>query len=150
MSLNQYLLSIIFKGSIGNSNWFAYTIINFYFYSFFSFGLIKTNNFLIIGILNISIICYFHAYLTYNYFYPKELYAVDNILCFLFGIYFSILKNKLDSFIMKNDIIYFGFFSLLILLYFYNFKKNNNIFNNSMDNVLFTFLIIILSMKIII
>ena len=148
MSVNQYLLSIIFIGSIGNSNWFAYTIICFYFYSFFSFGLIKTNNILFIGIIIISIICYFHGYFTYNFFYPKNLYAVDNILCFLLGIYYSNLKKALDNIIMKNDIFYFGFCSLIILLYYYYYKKNKNIINVSIDNALFTLLIIIISMKI--
>ena len=41
MTLKNYFLSIIFKKNIGNSNWFAFTIICFYIYSYISF---KINN----------------------------------------------------------------------------------------------------------
>jgi len=34
ITLMKYLLSAIFKSAIGNSNWFAFTIIMFYFYSY--------------------------------------------------------------------------------------------------------------------
>ena len=148
MNINKYLLSIIFKESIGNSNWFAYTIISFYFYSYLSFGLIKINNILFLELIIISLLCYFHGYFTYNFFYPKNLYAVDNILCFLLGIYYSNLKNKIDNLIMKNDIIYFGFLFLLILFYDYNNKRNKYVLNISIHNALFSLIIIILSMKI--
>ena len=49
ITLNQYLFSIIFKKAIGNSNWFAFTIIVFYIYSYLSFGISKNNN---VGTLN--------------------------------------------------------------------------------------------------
>ena len=42
---------------------------------------------------------------------------------------------------MKNDIIYFGFLSITILLYYH-------FYNNSILNALFAFLIILLSMKV--
>ena len=48
---------------------------------------------------------------------------------------------------MKNDIIYFGFLSITILLY-YQFYKLKSLIYNSILNVLFAFLIILLSMKV--
>lgn len=48
---------------------------------------------------------------------------------------------------MKNDIIYFGFLSITILLY-YHFYKLKSLIYNSILNVLFAFLIILLSMKV--
>jgi len=85
-----YILSIIFKGSLGNSNWFSFTIISLYLYSFISFRFIKNEKYNFIGIIFITILSYFHTYFTFNYFYPKKIYSVDNILCFLIGIYYSI------------------------------------------------------------
>ena len=41
IGLKTYLLSVIFKSSLGNSNWFAFTIIILYFYSYLSFRFIK-------------------------------------------------------------------------------------------------------------
>ena len=48
---------------------------------------------------------------------------------------------------MKNDIIYFGFLSITILLY-YHFYKLKSLIYNSILNALFAFLIILLSMKV--
>ena len=49
---------------------------------------------------------------------------------------------------MKNDIIYFGFLSITILLY-YQFYKLKSLIYNSILNELFAFLIInLLSMKV--
>ena len=45
INLKNYFLSIIFKKSIGNSNWFAFTIICFYIYSYFSFIFINISKF---------------------------------------------------------------------------------------------------------
>lgn len=86
----KYFLSIIFKESLGNSNWFAYTIIFLYLYSFLSFGFIKNNKNFYFGFIIIHIITYFHFYFTYYYFYPKKIYTVDNILCFIIGIYYNL------------------------------------------------------------
>ena len=59
ITLNNYFNAIIFKDSIGNSYWFSFTIIMLYIYAFFSFIFIK-KRFNLIGIIIISIICFFH------------------------------------------------------------------------------------------
>ena len=144
-----YILSIIFKGSLGNSNWFSFTIISLYLYSFISFRFIKNEKYNFIGIIFITILSYFHTYFTFNYFYPKKIYSVDNILCFLIGIYYSILKKYLDQIFMKNDILYFGNITILIVIYYYFYTfKNSNIFLISITNSLFSLIIILISMKI--
>ena len=68
-----------------------------------------------------------HSYFTFIYFYPRRKYSVDNILCFISGIYYSILKIYLDKIFMKNDILYFGNVTFLIILYYnyYSFTKRN-------------------------
>ena len=65
-SYKNYFLSIIFKKSLGNSNWFAYTIIFLYLYAFLAFGLIKNKKNFFFGVIFINIIVYFHFYFTYN------------------------------------------------------------------------------------
>ena len=46
ISVEDYFLSVIFKNSLVNSNWFAFTIIIFYFYSYLSFKLARSEYFL--------------------------------------------------------------------------------------------------------
>lgn len=148
-NFKKYVLSIIFKETLGNSNWFAFTIISFYLYSFLSFGFIKNKNLYFIGIILINIISYLHSYFTYNYFYPKKNCSVDNILCFIIGIYYSLLKIYFDKIFMKNDILYFGNIAIIIVIYYYFYSFcTKNIYFISITNCLFSLITIFVSMKI--
>jgi peptidoglycan/LPS O-acetylase OafA/YrhL len=90
-----------------------------------------------------------HAFLTYNYFYPKKNYSVDNLLCFIIGIYYSILKQILDKIFMKSDILYFGNVTIIIIIYYYFYNNSYiNIYYISITNGLFSIIIILISMKI--
>ena len=113
ITLKRYLLSIIFKNSLGNSNWFAFNIIIFYIYSYISFRFIKVWHFF--GIIIISIICLIHSKFVYNYFYQKKIYAIDTTLCFVVGFYYSSMKFFIDKILLVNDIFYYGVISAIIL-----------------------------------
>jgi hypothetical protein len=147
--LKTYILSIIFYKSIGNSNWFAFTIIIFYLYSYVSFIFFRQEKYYFFGIIIINIICILHMYLVYNYYYPKQIYTVDNTFCFIIGFYFSLLRKYIDKILLKNDIFYFIclFFSILIYYYFYSYYIKA-VFIHSMINMLFCLIIIFISMKI--
>ena len=147
ITLKNYFLSIIFKKNIGNSYWFAFTIICFYIYSYISFIIIKHNY--VLGIIILNIICIFHIYLIYNFYYPKKCYTIDNTLCFIVGFYYSLLNNYLNKIIMKNDIIYFLCLSCLILIYYYFYNYTmKTIWIVLFTNCFFSLVIIFISMKI--
>ena len=58
ITLKSYLLSALFRSSLGNGNWLTFTIISFYFCSYLSFRLsIKKY----ISILFINVICFIHS-----------------------------------------------------------------------------------------
>ena len=148
-NLVTYLQAIILRKSIGNSYWFCFAIISLYSYSFIAFFFIKKRIFNIFGILLITIICFLHIYLVYNYYHPKMIISVDTIICFVLGFYYSFFKSFIDKIIKKNDLIYFGIISILIIKY-YQFYVNsqNNLYYMSLINGLFAVIIIIISMKI--
>ena len=149
ISIKKYLLSVIFKTNIGNSNWFAFTIICLYIFSYLSFRFIIKKKNIIIGFIILSNLCLMHIYFVFNYFYPKKSYSVDNILCFINGMFYSLLKNYLNKIFMRNDIFYFGNTSIIILLYYYFYKKKRkNIILISIKNCLFCIIIVLLTMKI--
>lgn len=83
VTLTKYILSICFIEHIGNSNWFSFTIIFNYLYSHPYFRIFKNKYFF--GILLLSFFCFLHVLFSFNYFYPKHFYSVDNILCFILG-----------------------------------------------------------------
>jgi hypothetical protein len=117
VSFKRYLLAAIFKTSIGNSYWFAFTIITLYIYSFLSFIFIKNKKFDYLGILFITIFCFFHIIFAYRFYHKNEIISVDNIICFALGFYYSLLKPCLDKKIMKNEYSYYRMIILSILFY---------------------------------
>ena len=130
ISIKLYLLSVIFKSSLGNSNWFAFTIIILYIYTYISFIFIKNIDF--IGIIILNILCFFHVLIIYEYYYPSKIYAVDTVFCFSTGFFYSIMKNYLDKVIQKNDIYFFlvvsaNIFSLIIVLISMKIKFKNEL-----------------------
>ena len=122
-NIYRYFLSIIFKSSMGNSNWFAFTIILFYLYSYLSFRFIKNQNYFF-GIIFISLLCFLHFYLVYNFYYNKIDYTVVNTLPFIIGFFYSLLRKKIETIIMKNDLFYYGTLSFSIIIYykFYSYE----------------------------
>ena len=149
ITLKKYLLSIIFKSAIGNGNWFAFTILALYFYSYISFFFIKAKSHIFVGIIIVNIICIFHIYFVYYLYYPKKGHTVGNILCFIIGFYYSLLKKYFDKIIMKNDILYYGLFSFTTLVYYYYYSyKIKSILIVSITNALFSLIVVFISMKI--
>ena len=148
ISFLGYIKAAIFQRGIGNSYWFAFTIIVLYIYSFFSFILIKKkNNF--VGIIIISIICYFHMIILYKYYHRKQKVFVETIICFVFGFYYSFFKLYSDSIIMKNDIIYYLIMIYSIFCYYkYFIIKHKNILNFSIKNFILNFILVLITMKI--
>lgn len=149
IKLKQYLLAIIFKTGIGNSYWFSFTIISFYLYSYISFIFINKKKYNYLGIISLIIISFLHIYFIYNYFHPQSFPSADNILCFIVGLFYSLLKKYIDKVIMKNDISYFGILSLFIIsyTYFYNYQIKF-IWTISIINAHFSLIIVFISMKI--
>lgn len=145
ITLKRFFLTIIFKSAIGNSNWFAFTIIMFYFYSYISFRFIKQK--ITFGIVIISILCIFHIILVYNYYFPKIIFMVDNVLCFLVGFYYSLTKIYIDKLIMKNDINYYITISISIFWY-HRFFIKYSLIGNSIRNFLFVLIIVLISVKV--
>ena len=145
IKLKQYILSMIFISNIGNSNWFAFTIIIFYIYCFLSFIVIK-NKF--IGIVIVTIICNIHLHLVYKYFYPNILFSIDNTFCFLFGFYYSFLKKYIDLILMKNDCFYYLILTILTSLFYYFYKKFENIYSILIMNSIFSLIIVLITMKV--
>ena len=139
---------MIFISNIGNSNWFAFTIIFLYLYCFLSFIIINNKGYIYISLMIIMIICYFHVFITYNYIYPKKSYSVDNILTFIIGIFYSLLKKNIDKIVMANDILYFSNVSFFFFIFYYCRKINNNLLFLSLTNCIFSIMIVIISMKI--
>ena len=150
ISFKEYFYAVILKKSIGNSYWFSFTIITIYIESYFAFILIRNKKYNILGILFLTIICYFHVKFVYKYFYPKEIITVDTIICFITGFYYCYFQTCLDKIIMLNDIIYLTIITIIAFSY-YKFHIHINravLFYKAIKNFFFTLMAVLLTMKI--
>jgi hypothetical protein len=149
VTFKKFLLVLIFKSSIGNSNWYALAIIMFYIYAFLSFGFIKNKKYNFIGIFIITILCSFHGYFSYYYYYYYKMYSVDNTLTFILGFLYSVIRKYTDKYIMKYDFAYFGIFGIFSFIYYYFYiNKGVNILIHNCMNGTFGVIIILITMKI--
>ena len=137
-NIYRYFLSIIFKSSMGNSNWFSYL----------SFRFIKNQNYFF-GIIFISLLCFLHFYLVYNFYYNKIDYTVVNTLPFIIGFFYSLLRKKIETIIMKNDLFYYGTLSFSIIIYykFYSYEFQT-IYIISIINAIFSLITVVISLKV--
>ena len=148
ISLRRYLLSMVFKTTIGNSNWFTFTIIAFYFYSYISFISVKKERFYL-AIIYLNIIIIIHIYLVYNYFFPKISFPIDNSFCFIFGFYYSLIRKFADRLLMKDDSYYFLIVLIIkIIYYFFYINLFRSLLNRLMRNCFFCIIVVFISLKI--
>ena len=149
LTFKRYILAMLFKSHVGNSNWFAFTIIVLYLYAFLAFVFIKDKKYNYLGIIFITIICSLHIYLMYNYYFAKRMGSVDNTLSYIFGFCYSAIRKFTDRFIMKYDFIYFGIFSVLSLTFYYLCKiKDVNILLHNLMNSNFSLIVLLITMKV--
>ena len=147
-TLKKYLKSVIFYRNLGNSNWFVFTIILYYIYTYIAFIFIKNKRYYNLGIIIITILCGFHGYFTYNYYFPKKYFCVDNTLSFIFGFCYSLMKKYIDKILMRNDSSYFGILFIFVITYYYYYIHQSNIFMLMYLNGIFCIICVFISMKV--
>jgi len=147
--LKKYILSVFFYDTMGNSNWFTYTIIIYYIYAFFSFVFIKNKKYNFLGIIIITFICYIHGYFTYFFYLKGKICGVDNTLSFILGFCYSGIRKYTDKYIMKYDFSYFGILTSFSLMFYYFFiNKHKSIFMHILMNGSFSIIVILMNMKV--
>lgn len=143
VTLTKFLLSLVGWANIGNSNWFIFTIVILYLLVFISFMLFKSKPVLAIA---------FTTLLTglYMFIMSKFVYAYwyNTALCFPLGMWYSLYKEKIGKFFMKNNIVYIlgvAFFAVLLAVS-YNTKRNFAMYE--LYTISFTLLVVLITMKI--
>lgn len=148
LSIRHILLSFIGWDSIGNSNWYIFVMLFMWLFTWVSFKIVKNNykkSLFMTAFLSIvfSIILMIAG---------KGDYWYNTILCYPFGMLYSLYKDKVDNYIKKDKvnwikifiivIVLFGIFSILLL------KNPKFILAYEIESVLFAIIIVMLSMKI--
>ena len=114
-----------------------------YFATWFSFKLFKTSN--KYNLLLLTIISIIYIYVLHHL---KDNYWCDTILCFSAGMWYSYFKDKIDRFIMKNNISFFITFIISIGLFILLYDFGGTAYIHNILAVIFVVIINLISMKI--
>lgn len=108
ITLLKLILSLLSIESIGNSNWYILAMLILWLYTYISFKFFNKNKQSIIC-LSLLILIYIIVMKVVNY--PN--YYYNTIICYLYGIFYSLNKEKIDNTLKKNK---YWIISLIISL----------------------------------
>jgi membrane-bound acyltransferase YfiQ involved in biofilm formation len=142
LNLRQIILSLFAWRSVGNSNWYIFVILYCYLITYIGFRLFNKSNILSVVFVALMI---FAGMMVLSYRRPSNWY--NTILCYPAGMFLSISKEKVVSFLKKYYwAVLIGSMALLLLFRQISFLELHG-FTYNMKSLVFALLIILLTMK---
>lgn len=144
-SVKTTLLAFTGYTSIGNSNWFMFAMFMTYIATYVSYLMFKNKYALTTSTAILTLI---YIYAMYKFQYS---YWYDTILVFPFGMLYSLLKEKIEQFVLKSNKHYYitAIISLAVLtmLYFVSKKFNPFALTYNIFSIVFAFVILLITYK---
>lgn len=123
--LKMMLLTFVGWKSIGNSNWYIFSILWLYLFTFIAFRVFKKNHLkAVVGIILLSLL-----YMVILCKAGRPYYCYDTTLCYAWGMLFSLYRKKIESFLNenRNSWLFFLFVSVAGYLSTYFYRNSNHI-----------------------
>lgn len=141
----QFFLSLIAWQSVGNSNWYIFAILSAYLLTFISFGICRCKKYPSVVLNTVLMIVYIYIFKYYNITEP---HWYNTMICYVFGMWYSVLKDKIDKLVMKDAVWYpvTLIFIGLCIWSFYFYRKYFLLYEISL--FLFIISIVLFSMKV--
>ena len=99
--------------SIGNSNWYMFVTFALYIIFFLCFRMFNENSNKVRGLIIYTMLC---CVLVIFLFFTKESWWYNTLLCFPAGMWFAVVKSKIDEFAFENNTNYIKLFVLSFIL----------------------------------
>ncbi len=144
VALKQLLLSFIGWDSIGNSNWYIFVILILYLLTYVVFMLTEKRSFCLTLSLMMLFVCVLIFLSAYTQIKPSFWY--DTMLCYVFGMGYSVYKENIEKILCRNMLIWASTIILLIVLYL--IFINCGIVGEIVANLIFVATVIIFTMHI--
>lgn len=142
-SIKTFLLSLIGWESLGNSNWYIFAILVFYFSTYIAFLIGKDNKAIIL-----SIMCVFTIAYLFLMHMAKGCYWYDTSLLYLTGMFWCVFKDKIEYIFKTKKILYYIAFALLAAMFVFTLIYSDYLYFRIIKNTLFGLIVIMLTMKI--
>ena len=146
--VKQYLLSLTAWDAIGNSNWYIFAVGFLYLLTFVIFEIAgrKGRYYIPAAIFTAVLIAVvFVCYQTK----VRPVYWYDTVICYAWGMWYSLLREKIEKIVTKNLIIYHIVLavSMLATYYFMN-NRNKNLYTLLLCMSFFAVTVVLVSMRI--
>lgn len=150
-TVSQVFLSFLGWESLGNSNWYIFVILSLYILMFISFYILKFKNSDFNKYLSTFILFIFSVLLVYVLMKSgKASHWYNTLFIFPIGVLYSLIKDRINKFVMKNDINYLLALSITTGLFFLSFifRFRYGIESYTVWVISFMALILLITMKI--
>lgn len=143
VTLPQFLLSLVCWESIGNSNWFIFAILVLYLITTASFLLVRKNRWgaaAVATLLTVAVMAVLSRFMEEHWY--------NTMLCYCLGMWFSLLRPRVEKILTKNHWQYFACLLTGMLAFLCMGKLHYRIpFGYSLYGIVFMILLVIISMK---
>lgn len=145
LTLSKTLLAFIGWTSLGNSNWYIFVVLALYLIVFVSFMISRGNKYVgtvLTSVLTLALVIALKKA-------GKDTWWYNTALLYPTGMIFSLIKERFEKIVMKNDVFWFGSTLCIFIAYnvFEHFRKSNFAFC-TMWAIMFATLIVVITMKI--
>ncbi len=142
-SISKILLSFTAWETIGNSNWYIFSILILYLITYFSFMLFKNNKTIALSmtfVLTVVMILVLRQF--------KEIWWYDTVIIYPIGMTYYFVRDKLERLFDKKPWVYWLSLFALCVLFILSLLKKSNFFVLELNHILFTFIVLFVTMKV--
>lgn len=143
--IKQFVLSLIGWDSVGNSNWYIFSILVAYAVTFIAFEIFRGKKYLSVTGVTVLLAAFVIVLRVFNL---KQSYWYDTIMIYALGMWYSRLRPYVEKIVMKNQVwIPLFVFSVLVCLYSFKFAKQNFVLYE-LSMALFVWTVLLFTMKV--
>lgn len=145
MTLEKVLWSLIGWKNIGNSNWFMFTILVLYIVIYVAFMLFKKHK---VAALIFTTALTFAYIAIMRHVFELAAYWYNTSLCLPLGLWYSFFKDKIEAFVMKNNIIYLVTTAVVTAAFILCHLNKREFGVYILWTITFTLLVVLITMKV--
>ena len=144
----QFILSLIGWDSLGNSNWYIFAILIAYALTYIAFEIFRNKGRYYPAAVFVTAGCMTYVFIL-AYFKLKPVHWYDTIICYACGIWYSLLRDKIEKIINCNIFVY-----LVVLLAtgagaaYFGMNRSASFVHTELCMLFFTAFIVVLSMHV--
>lgn len=142
-SVPQVLLSFTGWESVGNSNWYIFAVLILYLITFVSFKLFKNKYSKAAALVTALTVVYIAVSACF-----KDAWWFDTVLLYPIGMWYSLGREKIESFVRKKPVHYWMLFTVCAVVFAISHLLRSNAISYEISQVALCAVIIAVTMKV--